>query len=361
MFGRIFFVILLGLFSSCLNANEVKYNYILKNADLMKFDQTLNDTITTLTGEVNLIYDDIEFFADNAQIFQKDKIVKLTGNVRAIDDTLEAGAHQAIYFHKKNELNLQKEAYFIENSKNDTLKYIKADKINYLRDVKKVEANGSITAEDFNQNTILVCGKFDYDFKKKYGQARINPILTFKRKNIVKVLCKQMEFFSSEKKFTATYDVKIEMKDSYAIAHFLIYFQEEKKAVLVGNPKFYSKTTDALADEFQIFFIDETIDKIYLIKNAKIYFKNESQTEKSNYIFAQKVMFELNDNKLSYMNAEKVAESLMEKSNKTKEDFNINKLTTNQLEIIFDNEEAIEKIIANNDIFGIYKFMPQED
>lgn len=327
---------------------------------MVKIDKVANDTITTLTGNVNLIYDDIEFFADNAQIFQKDKRIKLNKNVKAIDDTLEAGAQRATYFHKENELFLEKQAYFIENSQTEKLRYINADRINYFRSKKEVKAKGNIFANDLAQDMNLICGHFRYDIEKGYGVARNNPELTFQRKRTVKVYSQQMEFFYNDHKFIATYNVKIEMKDSHANSRFLIYFQDDKKAVLLGNPRFYSDTSDALAEEFHILFDEETIDKLYLINNGEIHFKSEKQTKKLNYLFADKIMLNLENERLCYINANDVTKSFLKKSETEGKDFYINKMKTKELEVFFDDDENVEKVIASQNIKGIYKFLPKE-
>lgn len=362
MFGK-FVILLLSLCISgvAINAAETSHHYILKNADMVKIDKVANDTITTLTGNVNLIYDDIEFFADNAQIFQKDKKVKFTGNVKAIDDTLEAGAQKATYSHKENELFLERRAYFIEkNSQMKKQKHIRADKINYFKGRKFVEAEGNIFANDLTQDMNLMCGHFRYDIEKGYGVARDNPELTFQRKRTVKVYSQQMEFFYNDHKFIATYDVKIEMKDSHANSRFLIYFQDDKKAVLLGNPGFYSDTSDAFAEEFHILFDEETIDKLYLINNGEIHFRSKEQTKKLNYLFADKIMLNLENERLCYINANDVTKSFLKKSETEGENFYINKMKTKELEVFFDDDENVEKVIASQNIKGIYKFLPKE-
>jgi len=50
-----------------------KNHYILKNANLVKIDIIENDTITTLQGEVDLIYNDIEFLQIMHRSFKKTK------------------------------------------------------------------------------------------------------------------------------------------------------------------------------------------------------------------------------------------------------------------------------------------------
>ena len=355
--GKIFILFLIFLFRIHLFAIEESFHYILKNSDIVKIDKVLNDTITTFTGNVFLIYNDIEFFADIVQILQRDKIIKLTGNVQAIDDTLEAGAQLATYFHNKNEILFKKNAYFFENSEQERLKEIQADRIDYFRNIRKVNASGNIFAQDFLENVNITCGQFQYDIKKGYADARNEPILTFQRESILTISSKQMELFVDEKKFTATYNVKIEIKDSYALSRFLIYFQDDNKAVLLGNPQFYSNVSDASAEEFQIFFIEESIDKLYLIENAEMHFKNKGQEEKLNFIYAKKILLDLNNEKLDYMNAEDVDKSQLEQSKTNEDDFYINKLKTKNFEVFFDNDENIEKIIATQGIKGIYKFV----
>lgn len=353
-------LLLFCIYGVTVNADETPHHYVLKNADIVKIDKVTNDTITTLTGNVNLIYDDIEFFADNAQIFQNKRKVKLTGDVIAIEDTLEAGAQKATYFHKENELFLEKQAYFIENSKTERLRDVEADKINYFRSKREVEAKENITANALTQDMNLVCGHFMYNIDKGYGVARDNPKLTFQRKRTVKVYSQQMEFFYNKHKFTATYDVRIEAKESFANGRFLIYFQDDKKAVLLGNPEFHSDTSDAFATEFHIFFDEETIDKLYLIRNGEIHFKNKNQVEKSNYLFADKVMLDLESEKLCYIKAEDVTRSFLKQPKTEERDFYINKLKTKELEVFFDDNEDLERVSASQNIKGIYKFLPKE-
>ncbi|MCD6101573.1 MAG: hypothetical protein J7J77_00765 [Candidatus Cloacimonetes bacterium] len=362
--GKSVFLLLLFCITSTFalaSSSKSTHHYLLKNADIVKIDKVINDTITILTGNVNLIYDDIEFFADNAQIFQNKKRIKLTGNVKAIDDTLEAGAQKATYLHKENELFLERRAYFIEkNSQMQKQKHIRADKINYFRGKKLVEAEGNIFANDLAQDMNLMCGHFKYDIEKGYGVARNNPELTFQRKKTAKIYSKQMEFFYNKHKFTATYNVRIETKDSHTNARFLIYFQDDKKAVLLGNPEFHSDTSDAFAMEFHIFFNEETIDKIFLIKDGEIHFRSKDQTEKLNYLFADKVMLDLENEKLYYINAEEVTKSFLQQSKTKEKEPYINKLKAKGLDVFFDDNENLEKVIASENIKGIYKFLPKE-
>jgi len=351
-FGSVLAIFILW-FSSPLMSQE-KNHYILKNANLVKIDIIENDTITTLQGEVDLIYNDIEFFADNAQIFQKNKRVKLFGNVRAIDDTLEAGAQKATYFHKIATLKLNEDAYFIENSTDTLKKKITADFIEYQKENKKVHALNNIVATDFIEQVVCTCGKFRYDMGTDYGLARENPVLTFQRDNQLKIYSKQMELYAKEKKFTATYDVKVETEDTQATSNFLIYFNDEEKAVMLGNPQFKSSLSTATAQEFQVFFKDEKINQLLLVKDAVIHFKEEDSIGKENYLYAGKVRMEIDNDKLTYMQAQNVSQSFFEQ--RGDQDILINKLATLQLEVFFDEEENIQTIIAEDDIKGTYTF-----
>jgi len=352
-FGSILVVIILS-FSSTLLCQGKDHHYILKNANLVKIDKTENDTITTLKGDVNLIYNDIEFFADNAQIFQKDRKVKLFGNVRAIDDTLEAGAQKATYFRKDVILKLEEDAYFIENSPHTLLKKINADFIEYQKENKKVHALNNIVATDFIEEVVCTCGKFRYDMETDYGLARENPVLTFQRDNELIISSKQMELFTEDKKLTATYDVKVETQNTYATSNFLIYFNDQEKAVMLGNPQFKSSLSTATAEEFQVFFKDEKIHELIMVKNAVIHFKEEKGIGKENYLYAEKVRMDINNDKITYMQARNVSRSFFEQ--REDDDILINKLATLQLEVFFNEGEDIKTIIAEDDINGTYTF-----
>jgi len=327
----------------------------------VKIDITQKDTITTLTGDVNLIYNGIEFYADNGQIYQKEKKVKLFGNVRAIDDTLEAGAQKALYLHKDQNLQLEKNAYFIENSDTTQLRKLTARFVEYNKAKQKITALNDIIADDFLEEITCECGKFIFDLDTDYGLARDDPVLTIHRDNEIKIYSKQMELFAKDKKFTATYDVRVEMEDSYATSNFLIFFDEEKKAVLLGEPKFSSEISKAYADEFQIYFEDEAIRELILVNNALIHFREEASMGRENSLFAEKVIIKIKNNKLNYMYGKKVSKSYFEQQERNSEEKLINKLKTANLEVFFDEEEKIQKIIAENDINGRYIFTSSDE
>ena len=352
-FGSLLLVCMIAV-SIELSAAENSHHYILKNANIVKLDIVENDTITTLKGDVDLIYDEIEFFADNAQIFQRDRLVKLFGNVRAIDDTLEAGAQKATYSHVGTLLKLEEDAYFLESSKDTLLKKVTAEFIEYQKDEQKVHALNNIIATDFIEDVTCTCGKFRYNLETDYGLAMDNPVLTFKQDNELKIYSRQMELFAEEKKFTATYDVKVETEEILATSNFLIYFNDEEKAVMLGNPYFSSDLSTAEADEFQVFFHDKKISQLHLIKNAVIHFKEEKSVGKENYLYAEKVRMDITNDKLRFLLAQKVSKSFFEQ--RKDNDILENKLATLQLQVFFDERENIQTIIAEDDIKGTYTF-----
>ena len=307
-----------------------------------------------------MIYDSIRFYADNAQIFKDDKILKLEGNARAIDDTLEAGADKAVYNYEGKILNLKDNAYLLESSADSVSKKVIADELSYYRLKKTVEAKGDIVASDFVKKVILECGDFNYDSEQDYGSAKVDPVLKFRDKQKMTIRSKQMEIFAGEKKITATYDVNVEMKNSFAKGKFLIYFNQDEKAVLLGDPHFESKTADALAHEFEMYFVEDKIDSLFMTKNAKIYFNRNDSDNKTNFLFAKRIKLDFEDEKIKYMLADLVEKSLIKEMNTDKIDFYINELSTDNLKVYFDNSEKIEKVIAEQDIEGVYRFEQKE-
>lgn len=360
--GKSFFFILFAfLIITILYAEEEKTHlYTLKNADIVKIDKTKNDTIITLTGNVNLIYDEIEFFSDNAQVFQSAKRIKCSGNVKAIQDTLEAGADHTLYIRKTGALFLYEQAYFIENGKEGRLRSIHADTINYYKNDSELVALENIVLDELQEDITLQCEALSYDIEEGYGLAKNNPELIMHYEEPVRIYSKQMEFFSKANKFIATYDVKIVMKGAEAYSRFLIFFRDDNMAVLLGKPEFYSETADAFAEEFNIFLKEEAIDSLYLKDNARIYFKNKGQEAKSNYLFATNITLELIEEKLRHIYAEDVTKSFLKQPAGEKSDYFINKLTTKALQVYLDSEEEIERIIASQDIHGTYKFPSRE-
>jgi len=362
-YGKIilFFIILLLCNRTGFAKNTKKtYKYTLNNADFIKFDVVKGDTITTLTGNVDVIYDSIRFYADNAQIFQSKRLLKLNGNAKAVEDTLEGGAENVWYNYDGKILNLRDSAYFQEVVNDSISKKVTAEEIDYFKLRSEIKAKGNIEAKDFIEKVKLECGDFRYDHESKYGSAKIEPVLKFEDREKLTIRSKQMEIFSDKEKLTATYDVVIEMKNSFAKGKFLIYFNQNQKSVLLGNPKFQSESADASAQEFELFFKEDKLDSLFMSNNARIYFKKNESDKKSNFLFARSVKLDFEAEKLLYMNAIDVNNSFIRENKVRTDNFYINKLKTAFLEVFFDKKEEIEKVVAEKQIEGVYKFEQKE-
>lgn len=337
-----------------------KNQYILKNADLVKYDIAQNDTITTLIGNVDVVYDSIRFLADNARLFKRRKKIQLMGKARALDDSLRAGAEQVTYDYKGKVLSLKDSAYFKEVTKDSVKKSVKAEEIEYFKLREFVKAKGNIRAKDFLEKVMLNCGDFRYHRKSGYGSAKIEPILKFQEPNEMTISSKQMEIFAEQEKLTATYDVNIEMKNSFAKGKFLIYFNQNNKSVLLGEPQFESETADAAAKEFVLYFIEDKLDSLVISKDAKIFFEHNKTGKKSNFLVAQTVKLDFMDEKLFYMNADNVKKSFIKENNIGEDGFYINRLKTKFLEVFFDSDENIDKVTARENIEATYLFEQNE-
>ena len=352
------FLFCLYLFNYIFADEPAHFNLI--NANKMNIDLIGNERVTTLTGDIDFFYNQIEFKSQNAQIFEKKEIVKLTNEVEIIDDTLKCTAHKAQYFKKKEMIYLQGNAVFTEFHSDNTIRTFKADKITYYRNKRLVIAKDNIISYDQREDITITGGYARYDINDGYGFLKYHPVLVHKEdEDTLIISSKEMEFFKNYEKLVATYNVRVNVSNSLTTSRFLIYFNKENKAILLGEPQFKGENSIASGEELQLYFSERELTEIHIKDNAQIFYsekQKEIDKERDNYLFSDLIKIKIRDRKIKFLQAEGNVQARYEQEQTEKRDYAKNIIFGDTLRMFIDEEDRIDNIRANNRITGNFFF-----
>jgi lipopolysaccharide export system protein LptA len=330
--------------------------YRLINADTLFVQKTATEYISNLIGNVHFFYGETEFFADKADIFEKQKIARLEGNVEVYDDSLSLFAQNVEYQRIREELYLKNDVFLKEDHQDGTIRTFKADSIAYYREQKEINAYGNVMSFDERENISGRCGRLYYFMNEGYGYLIVNPVITMASKDSIQISAEKIEYFEDFEKVVANFNVKTLTENFEINSDFLLFFNRENKALYLGNPRFMSEFADARASEFQVFFDDHKITKATLLDSCFVEFKTEDSAEKNSWVRSREMQFDFQEGRIRTCNASVSVSSYFEQTKSDKTDFAINSATGQRLVIKVDDENKIESIDMRKSVQGLYKF-----
>lgn len=361
MVKKILFPILLFTIFLSLSAKEELRDYKLINADsliIYKIDEFHH---TKLIGNVHFFYGTTEFYCNNADIDEKDKISKMIGNVKVYEDTLSIFADEAEYYRNRETIYLRKNVKMVQLLPDSTKNKFYADYITYKRNDSLAIAENNVKAVSEKQNISGECGYLKYYLNKHYGFMNKKPHIIRKEKDkLFEIYAQKIEYFDDYKKIVASYDVRTSF-DNYNIdGNFLLYYSEDEKATVIGNPKYYSDIATAYSRQFDFHLKENKIQTVDLTDSCKVYYKiKDSDSLQDNYIFAKKIHFKFNDEKLQRVTAIEDITTYYNQKKSEKSDFVKNWVNGDSLTIKMedDNVKYLKLINAKE---GKYYFEAQK-
>ncbi|MDO9577447.1 MAG: LptA/OstA family protein [Candidatus Cloacimonadales bacterium] len=353
--GRFFLLFL--LLTSFLPAVESELQpYKLINADKLIVEKVKGEFVTNLIGNVHLFYGETEFFADKADIYEKQKIAKMQGKVKVYDDSLSLFADNVEYFRLTEKLFLQGKVLAEEAHTDSTIRTFEADRVEYFRNEREFYAYDNVHSFDERENIFGDCGKLTYYLDDGYGYLIKSPILNLAGKDSLQISAEKIEYFKDYKKVIADFNVVTESGEFRMTSDFLLYFSQEEKAIYLGQPRFTSEFADAQAIEFQIFFLEQKINRAVLQDSCYVVFKTEEESEKNSWVKSTKMDFDFVNGRIELCDAQTNVFSYFEQQKAENKDFTVNDATGQRLIIKVNEENQIESIDMRTAVQGMYKF-----
>jgi lipopolysaccharide export system protein LptA len=340
-----------------LNAEENELRpYRLINADKLIVKKVNEEVVTNLIGKVHIFYGDTEFFADTADLFEKQNIARLWGNVQVFDDSLSLYADRVDYYRETEKLFLDGNVFAEEAHVDSTIRTFDADHVEYFRKEREFYARDNVYSYDQRENIHAECGRLNYYLNDGYGYLLVRPQLQMIDQDSLIISAEKIEYFKDYEKVVATFNVETVSGDFKMNSDFLLYFADEEKAIYQGNPSFESDFADAVAMEFQIYFGEQKISRAMLLDSCHVKFKTANAEEKNSWVTGDQIEFNFEDGKITFCDAQFNVSSYFHQKKTDSRDFTINEATGIRLLINISEGNKIDTIDMYRSVQGMYKF-----
>ena len=328
----------------------------LIHADKLFMTKTYEEQALDLSGKVHFFYGNTEFKSDRALILDLKKIARLSGNVVVNNDSLTLTADTLAYYRIPELMNAGGRVTATHSNKNGAYRWMQSDYATYDKKNDILTCWSRVSSYDKEENSRAKCGYAQWDRAKGYALMLEQPYLTSAQNDTINIAAEKMEFFDSDKKLIATFDVRVDSRDYNATSDFLIYFLNEDKAVFTGEPTFNSAYATATAREFHLLLKERKLKRAELIDSCRVDFSEEEGGEQKNRVFAELISMDFADDQLRGFEAEGLVNYFYQQDEAPKKDFFINSATGNYLKAEFDETSKLQSMQMKTDVKGKYVF-----
>ena len=353
--GFIYFLLLL-LFLPLAAKKKGEEEFRLVHSDKLFMTKMENEQVLELNGNVHFFYGEVEFLCRNALILDKQKIARLSGNVIVKNDSLTLEADTLAYYRIPDLMNLGGRITATERTKEGIYRWMKSNFATYDKKNEVLTAWSRVRGFDYQENARVKCGYAQWDRRNGYALMLDEPYLTSGIEDTLAVAAEKMEYFESERKLIATFNVQVDRGEFQTTSDFLIYFLEEEKAIFTGEPKFVSDFAAAKATEFHLYMKERELVKAELIDSCHIDFAEERLGEKKNKVDADLITLDFLNEQLRKFVAEGTVSYFYQQEETEKKDFMINSATGLYLQANFHEDSKLQNMQMRTNINGKYVF-----
>jgi len=353
--GFIYFLLLL-LFLPLAAKKKGEEEFRLVHSDKLFMTKMENEQVLELNGNVHFFYGEVEFLCRNALILDKQKIARLSGNVIVKNDSLTLEADTLAYYRIPDLMNLGGRITATERTKEGIYRWMKSNFATYDKKNEVLTAWSRVRGFDYQENARVKCGYAQWDRGNGYALMLDEPYLTSGIEDTLAVAAEKMEYFESERKLIATFNVQVDRGEFQTTSDFLIYFLEEEKAIFTGEPKFVSDFAAAKATEFHLYMKERELVKAELIDSCHIDFAEERLGEKKNKVDADLITLDFLNEQLRKFVAEGTVSYFYQQEETEKKDFMINSATGLYLQANFNEDSKLQNMQMRTNINGKYVF-----
>jgi lipopolysaccharide assembly outer membrane protein LptD (OstA) len=194
-------------------------------------------------------------------------ILNLTGNVKFRHEDAILESNRAIWYRNSGQI------IFIDSVRMEDGEHIlHADKLTYFHKTKKVIADGEVSLQSKKDHSWLTGEHGEYDRQNKQARFTIRPKLISDYTNLdsaVVVTSRVMEYSVDERRGVASGNVEIEKGKMRAFCDTAVYYNQENKLVLKGNPRAEQEGSKLSGDMMELLLKENRIREIVVKGDAK--------------------------------------------------------------------------------------------
>ena len=349
----LFIIILLAI---SLQATEPVV-YSLINSDRLNIHRRNDEYITYLRGNVHFFYDDIEFKADMADIYERQEFVVLRGNVIVLQDTLKITCNDAQYYHQNQYLNVQGNVVLTETINQETVRRITCDSGTQYRERGEFILQGNVLSYDEKESLFSSSGFATFNQQTGYGYMIERPVIWRTGADSLALYAEKIEFYEDTNRVVASFNVITQNQDITVKSSFLIYYGDEEKIVYIGNPQFYTESGDGNADLLTVYLEDNDVKEIHMDENCYIEFSANNSLDRDSWIRSDFMkLFYDSGNPKEFIATENVSSFFLQQQQVQKNNMD-NNVSGDILHILFNEESKVQLLQKTDNISGKYRFI----
>ena len=351
--------LLLFITITLLATETTKKDYKLIHADNATVIKQASGYVSRLEGNVHFFYSDVEYHCNKAMIYEGREFAYMDGDVRAKVDTLDVVADSISYNKALNTLYMKGDIEIREYKDKKLIREFYSDRGEFNRDAEFLKVIDNVRTFSYTDSIAATCGYAEYNHGTGYGFMRINPVLTLTKQDSAKIIAEKIEFFHNFNKYVASFDVQMDYNDIKTVSNFLLYFSEEDKAILTGNPVFYSDFATAKAEEFTLYLSDKKLDKAFLNRDCSVYYASEEGEEKNNWVKSDEMELIFDgSNMKEFVARDNVSYFYDQPEEKENSKDAIQVFSEgDELSILFEGKNKVKSLKLNGRINGKYRFL----
>jgi len=304
---------------------------VLKHADELQTNLDEENTITNLYGNVWFVHGDVSLKSQQAVWYQSAEQVVLLGNVELEDSTRTLNAERVVYYQKTG----------------------------------KAVATGEVRLLERKDKVLISGQKGEYDREKKYAIFTESPKLVVRpeqAESSLTVGAKKLEYYRQDEIGIASDSVVITKGKLKANCQKATWYNQQDLIILSGSPNAKQDQDEVLGDSMQLHIVDNKLQSIEVIGNAKASQKLYDSTTASfneSFLTSQKVIFHFQDEKVKEVTAVNQATSLYIPSTEDTLDLTKNETSGDTIQIFIDSSQ-VKRVLVKGGAQGRYFFIPEE-
>lgn len=241
------------------------------NGDKIRYDG--KNSTSYLEGNAYFQDSTRTIVADVIKYNQKTDVYETSGQTQIQDGDQIIMADGKSAYDAEND-----EAIFTDNVRIiNPPQFMTADSIRYSQKTHSGRAFGNIYWEDTTENMTIICSEAEFNDETEFFLASGRPLMsTVIDGDTLYLSADTLKSFleipadSTSRIVIGNIDVRVYKSDLQAICDSMSYSQRDSMFSLFKNPVVWSDTSQFVSDTVRIQLTDNSIDKIYLLKNSFI-------------------------------------------------------------------------------------------
>ncbi|MBD3165772.1 hypothetical protein GF324_04180, partial [bacterium] len=313
-------------------------------AESMSQQETPRGLLTTLQSRVKFIQDSSTMWCDLAQYYNDLGELRLLGRVLFIDPQRTLSADEVKHYEDKQLTTARGNVKIYRDSVLLTCregKYIEQGRIAQFYDHMEVY--------DEQRNTLLTGGMGTWEGDRERGEVPLKPVLTeydSTGEEVARITSRFMAYDARYGIADARDSVTIRWEEVDGRSDRLLFYPEEDKALMIGEPVVWRDRDEARGDSIWLYLTDESIDSVEIFGDAVAFMHSDSSdtTAPRSWMRAFRIVMDFENGEVARMAGNRQARAVYHIFNEG-EDQGSNQVSGDKITLLVEDREVSDVIV----------------